>query len=153
LFILVVCMAFEIIHFDSVTSTMDAAVAHYKKGALPPFAIVADEQTNGRGRRGRTWMSMRGNLFVTYVITCPKRMVPYMSFVAAISVHETLTHYKKINKKGRHQKNNTFLTLKWPNDVLLNEKKVAGILIDVIEERDDYTALGIGVGLNTHHAP
>ncbi|MBX9976621.1 MAG: biotin--[acetyl-CoA-carboxylase] ligase, partial [Alphaproteobacteria bacterium] len=147
-------MSFEIVHFDAVTSTMDAAMGYYKQGGSPPFAIVADEQTQGRGRRGHTWISMRGNLFVTYVVTCPKRMVSHMSFVAALSVHETLVHYKKINDEGRRQKSKGIasLSLKWPNDILFYGKKVAGILIDVMDNRDDYTVLGIGVGMNTRHA-
>ncbi len=115
--------------FDDVVSTNDVAV-DYPVGSV----IVANTQSNGRGRYGREWISTNGNLFVSVVLPAFDYQTHLLTFVAAISVAETLSEYGA--------------KIKWPNDILINNGKVCGILL---ERNDDKVIAGIGV--NCKEAP
>ena len=109
---------------------------------LPDGAwVFADAQTGGRGRRGRAWSSLPGNLFAS-VLTRPRAdegPSQQLSFVAALALAATLDAWVTPAR----------LTLKWPNDVLLDGTKVAGILL---EKQGDATIIGFGVNLAAHPA-
>ena len=110
--------------FDRVSSTQDIAKT-YPVGSV----IVAKQQDKGRGRMGRTWVSEPGNLFFSAVL--PEYEKPYLyGFVASLSVAEALASYSP--------------RLKWPNDVLLQNKKVCGLLL---EHENDKVILGVGVNI------
>ena len=101
--------------------------------------MFADAQTGGRGRRGRTWSSLPGNLFAS-VLTRPRvgeGPSQQLSFVAALALVRALDAWVAPSR----------LTLKWPNDVLLDGIKVAGILL---EKQGVATIIGFGVNLATH---
>ncbi len=133
--------------YASLSSTMDEARAQALKGAKDGTVIVAKHQTAGRGRRGRVWDSLPGNLFFTY-ITYPGRPLveaPQLSFVACVAVGEALRPFLPPR--------NTLL-YKWPNDILLNEKKVAGILTETLSLPDKAEmAYLIGCGINLVSSP
>jgi BirA family transcriptional regulator, biotin operon repressor / biotin---[acetyl-CoA-carboxylase] ligase len=100
--------------------------------------VIADRQTAGRGRRGRVWNDGAGN-FMASVLVKADGPVQQLSFVAALAVHEALA---ALTGKAPP------FTLKWPNDVLLNGIKCAGILLE-----RQHDALVIGIGVNLAHHP
>ena len=105
--------------------------------------MVADRQTAGRGRRGRTWISPPGNLYASLLLTeaAPVEHWPELSFVAALAVHDTVVEVAPDLK--------TRLAIKWPNDLVLAGAKFAGILI---EGENGAVAVGIGINCADHPA-
>jgi BirA family transcriptional regulator, biotin operon repressor / biotin---[acetyl-CoA-carboxylase] ligase len=127
---------------DRVDSTMAEAARLAPTLACPTW-IMAREQTAARGRRGKVWQQPAGNLAATLIykpdVTAPE--AAKRSFMAAIALYETLAIY--IDR--------TMLSLKWPNDVLLNGGKVAGILLESAGRGPfiDWLSVGVGVNLTT----
>ena len=111
-----------------------------------PEWILAHSQTAARGRRGRAWANPPGNFAATLVMhpTEPPETVAQRSFVAALALFDTL-----VGLTGRAEA----FALKWPNDVLLNGGKVAGILLESIGSGQGVRHLAIGIGVNLAHAP
>lgn len=122
---------------------MDAA----KSGDPGHLAILAAEQTNGRGSRGRQWQGATGNLHMSALVR-PANMPPQPGFwalMAAVSLHEAV---------APHLAGASRLQLKWPNDLLLNGAKLGGILIDsAVTEHGMLDWVVIGVGVNLREAP
>lgn len=110
-----------------------------------PTWIMAHVQTNGRGRRGKTWLTPSGNLTATLVSrpNLSAQEASQRSFVAANALYQALATYVP-----PHQ-----LALKWPNDVLLSGGKVAGILLESSGRQDKIDYLSIGIGVNLQTAP
>lgn len=114
-------------------------------GLRKPTWIMAKTQTAGRGRRGRSWTDAPGNLKATLMLR-PGGMPAWAalrSFLAANALYEALAMYV----------DRDLLSLKWPNDVLLDDRKVAGILLESISTGSVVEWLAIGVGVNLRHAP
>jgi len=129
-------------HYRKVQSTQDTARDLIDQSEQTPFLVTAEEQTNGRGRHGRQWISPRGNFFGSLVIRAavvPLRYGEY-SFLVAVVLHETIVKFSDRNVR-----------LKWPNDVLLDGHKCAGILIESHGAQNEFLIIGIGV--NLYHAP
>jgi len=129
----------------SVDSTM-AEGARLAPGLSGPEWVLALEQTAGHGRRGRAWSSPKGNFFASLVLhpgEAPDQ-VALRSFVAALALRDAL-----VAATGRADA----FKLKWPNDVLLNGGKVAGILLESVGTGQGVTHLIIGVGVNLVAAP
>ena len=122
---------FKIQYLDSVQSTMDIARAELIHGRV----IQAGEQTGGRGRRGNQWLSPKGNLYQSIILkpTIDKTEWGQLSFVIAVALGQACA---TVRINDYH--------LKWPNDVLINDKKLAGILIEV---QDDFVIIGTGVNI------
>lgn len=112
----------------------------------PPFWLMARRQTAGRGRQGRLWIDPVGNFAATYCTTepLPPTEAGLRSFVAALALHDALAG---ATGKG------DLLTLKWPNDVLLKEGKLAGILLESSGQGGTVARLCIGIGVNLLVAP
>ena len=102
--------------------------------------IAAETQTAGRGRGDRKWHSPKGNLYASWVgaLNCPIGQKAQLSFSASLAVAQTTEHYLP----------NARLSLKWPNDVLIEGKKFCGILLEIAREW-----LIIGIGVNLAEAP
>ncbi len=117
----------------------------FRRGGGPSW-ILAGFQTAGRGRRARPWVSPRGNFHATLVMhpTEGPEMVALRSFVAALALHEALVVLTGLPAS---------LTLKWPNDVLMNGGKVAGILLESVGLGTPAPTLCIGIGVNLIAAP
>jgi len=125
-------------------STNAEALARARSGERGPLWIVADSQTGGRGRRGRTWVSRPGNLYATLLLSdpSPAAKVAQLSFVAALAVHDAIGEVAPMLGPR--------LGLKWPNDVLCGGRKLCGILLEGEGAADTIVALGIGVNC-AHH--
>ena len=133
------------IHFLKIDSTNDEARRLAAAGDRGLVWITADEQTAGRGRRGRLWVSTRGNLFATLLLN-PRRPVAecaQLSFVTAVAAADTMTHFAP----------DTEVKVKWPNDVLANGSKISGILLESASGGGDLYFLAIGLGINLAHFP
>jgi BirA family biotin operon repressor/biotin-[acetyl-CoA-carboxylase] ligase len=132
------------IRCDVVGSTNSEALARARAGDPGPVWITARAQTQGRGRRGRTWTSPPGNLYATLLLRdpAPASAAPQLSFVAALAVHDAV-----LAAAGQHP---ISLVLKWPNDLLCNKAKLAGVLI---EGEGRPLAVAIGIGVNCRHHP
>ncbi|NEX44658.1 biotin--[acetyl-CoA-carboxylase] ligase [Pseudotabrizicola algicola] len=106
-----------------------------------PAWIMAAEQTAGRGRRARPWVSPRGNFYATFVMQSHEApaQIALRSFVAALALHDALCQVTG-STRG--------LALKWPNDVLLGGGKVAGILLECQAAGQGLQTLAIGIGVN-----
>ncbi|MCS7060928.1 MAG: biotin--[acetyl-CoA-carboxylase] ligase [Anaerolineae bacterium] len=139
-------MQFQITRYTRVTSTMDAARALAEAGAPEGTAVLADEQTAGRGRSGHAWYSPPGqSIYLSIVLRPP--LVPeqagWITMSAALAVVDTLAEFTAPASCA--------VTIKWFNDVQLNGRKVCGILVEssVSHARFDYAVLGIGFNVNT----
>lgn len=132
---------FNVLHYEKIGSTNDEARRLAADGAPHGTVVHADEQTAGRGRLSRTWISPPGNLYMSVLLRLdlPPRRLPELSFVAALAVADAVDAL--LPKHVR-------VMLKWPNDVLVWGAKIAGILL---EQADDATV--VGIGLDVLHAP
>ena len=132
---------FHIQHHERLDSTNDEARRLAAAGAPHGTVVHADEQGAGRGRFGRTWFSPAGNLYLSVLlrVDLPAERSPELSFVTAITVADAVDALLPKQSKA---------TLKWPNDVLVNDGKIAGILLESVEN-----AHIIGIGLNVLEAP
>ena len=130
----------DIRYFDSIGSTNDEALVWANKGARDLSLIIADEQTMGRGRLDRPWFTPRGTALAFSLILHPtadeKPHLSRLVGLAALAITESL------RKLGLDPQ------IKWPNDVLLNQRKVAGVLIELVWSGEDVVCVVIGVGVN-----
>jgi BirA family biotin operon repressor/biotin-[acetyl-CoA-carboxylase] ligase len=133
---------FTIHHFASLGSTNDQLKAMV---AAPEFTcVVADEQTAGRGRRERTWHSAPGEGLYMSVLFLPRSdsssKLPLTGLLAAVAVAETLI-----------DRGLAGVDIKWPNDVLVNERKISGVLAEAVSSGSESLRLVLGVGVNLNH--
>jgi BirA family biotin operon repressor/biotin-[acetyl-CoA-carboxylase] ligase len=137
---------FRLAVHDVLGSTNSEALAQSRAGDKGPLWIVAREQREGRGRRGREWVSAPGNLYATLLLfdPAPAEAAPQLAFVAGLAVHDAIVACAR-ELAGR-------LTLKWPNDVLYADKKLAGILIES-EMAAGKLAVAVGIGVDCLHHP
>jgi BirA family transcriptional regulator, biotin operon repressor / biotin---[acetyl-CoA-carboxylase] ligase len=135
---------FDIVELDEVDSTNSEGIRR-AGGMWRPTWIFAHKQTAGRGRRGKLWVDPAGNFAATLMLRpdCSALEAAQRSFVAALALKTTLAIYVDHTKIG----------LKWPNDVLLNGGKVAGILLESSGQGRRMDWLAIGIGVNLHVAP
>jgi BirA family biotin operon repressor/biotin-[acetyl-CoA-carboxylase] ligase len=137
----------RLISLDEVGSTNAEAFARARAGERGPLWITARRQTAGRGRRGRAWVSEPGNLYASLLLTDPARPqhAAELSLVAALAVHDALAERAAV--LGPRVK------LKWPNDVLCDGAKLAGILVEGEGLPGRPLAVVIGIGVNCAHHP
>jgi BirA family biotin operon repressor/biotin-[acetyl-CoA-carboxylase] ligase len=140
------CADARIEAFDTLGSTNTEALARARAGERGPLWIAAQQQTAGRGRRGRAWISPPGNLHGTLLLTdpAPAARAAELSFVAALALYDALLETIP-DLTAR-------VSLKWPNDVLCDGAKVAGILIEG-EAIGSGLAVAIGIGVNCLQHP
>ena len=128
---------YKLYYFKSLTSTQDKAKDFSKKG-IYNAVIIADVQTQGRGRLKRKWHSAKGGLWMSILIK-PKNIcnLQYLTFAAAAGV------VKSIKKIAGIKAN-----IKWPNDIHCKGKKICGILTEGIFGKENYAAVGFGLNIN-----
>jgi BirA family biotin operon repressor/biotin-[acetyl-CoA-carboxylase] ligase len=131
---------------DILGSTNSEALAQSRQGDKGPLWVVAREQNAGRGRRGREWVSAPGNLYATLLLAdpAPAEAAPQLAFVTGLAVHDAIVVCADELAEG--------LALKWPNDVLYANKKLAGILIES-EMSAGKLAVAVGIGVNCARHP
>jgi BirA family transcriptional regulator, biotin operon repressor / biotin---[acetyl-CoA-carboxylase] ligase len=130
---------------DTVGSTNAEALALARAGDAGPLWVTARRQTAGRGRGGRTWVSEPGNLYASLLLTdpSPPAQAPELSFVSALALHDALADLAPELERR--------LAFKWPNDLLANGAKIAGILVEgETAARGFAVAIGIGVNCSRH---
>ncbi|AHC39063.1 biotin--[acetyl-CoA-carboxylase] ligase [Ehrlichia muris] len=135
-------------HHKILYSTNYEAIKLAECGAEDGTIIISDEQIKGRGRYERIWHSPKGNLYFSVIITRFVEVFP-LSFIAALSVGKTLEEILKNNDNIISK-----VQYKWPNDILVNNKKISGILL---ESRTSNNTLQkwivVGIGINMYKAP
>jgi len=140
-----------IVRLDTVDSTQSVAFALAERGAADRTVVVADQQLAGRGRRGRTWRAPAGtSLLVSIVVRprLPQSLLSTLSLTTAVAAAEALRRVCKVDAR-----------LKWPNDVLVGGKKVAGILLESRMSgaaggaASTVTIIGIGINLGQREFP
>lgn len=137
---------FTIRRYDSVASTNDEARRLAAADAAEGTAVLAREQTSGRGRQGRHWISPPGNLHLSLLLrpAIPARRGAELGFLTAVAVADTVDALLLPHRRAM---------LKWPNDLLVNGSKLAGILIESELGPDAIAWTIIGVGVNIAYSP
>lgn len=128
--------------FDSIDSTNAQALRAVGQGQAAPFVVVAERQVSGRGRRGRKWVSpFAENLYYSLVLRIDggMRQLEGLSLVVGLAVMQAL---RKSGVAGAG--------LKWPNDVLVGSKKIAGILLELVGDPADVCHVVLGIGINVN---
>ncbi|QJT94314.1 biotin--[acetyl-CoA-carboxylase] ligase [Wolbachia endosymbiont of Diaphorina citri] len=133
---------FRIYHYKEVSSTNTEALDLINKGISNETVIIADKQTEGRGRTRKSWVSPEGNLYASLVINQVTDIgkLTELTFVTAVAVGNILLSFIADSN----------VQYKWPNDVLIDDKKISGILL---ERKSNSHWLVIGIGINVNHAP
>ncbi|HTX14048.1 MAG TPA: biotin--[acetyl-CoA-carboxylase] ligase [Candidatus Baltobacteraceae bacterium] len=124
----------QVAFFDSITSTMHEASAMAAAGCPSGAAVVAEEQTAGLGRHGHTWHSEPGSgLYVSVVLRIPPHAV--LTLALGLATAESIARVTDLQPD-----------LRWPNDIMIGEKKTAGILVQLVD-----SAVIAGIGINVNH--
>ncbi|MEO7539220.1 MAG: biotin--[acetyl-CoA-carboxylase] ligase [Pyrinomonadaceae bacterium] len=138
-------MDLTILRYDSIGSTNSEAADQARRGADEGLCIIAREQTAGRGRYGRTWVSDKDAGLYLSVVLRPRleqKYLPVITLMAGVAVHDALAEL------------GVEPDIKWVNDVLVKEKKVCGILAEAVEtERGIAVIVGIGINLTSGNFP
>ncbi|WP_341818639.1 biotin--[acetyl-CoA-carboxylase] ligase [Wolbachia endosymbiont (group B) of Ennomos erosarius] len=153
---------FHIHHYKEVSSTNKEALDLIGRGISNETIIIADKQTEGRGRTGKSWISPEGNFYVSLIIDLLHNhsgVIPMLdSSVTRWNDKENLSKLTELTFVTALAVRNTLLSFisdsnvqyKWPNDILIDGKKISGILL---EKRSNSNWLIIGIGINVNHAP
>lgn len=141
-------MRWRIETFDSVDSTQDILKIKANDGAPEGTVIHGLEQLKGRGRHGNTWMSPKGNLYMSVLLRpdCDVAIGGQLAFVIAVAVGEAVGSFLPESKQNE-------VTLKWPNDILYNGLKLSGILLETNTNHNILDAVYVGMGVNVDAPP
>ena len=129
----------NVLYYPITTSTNDIARQQAHAKAPEGTAVIAEKQTSGRGRLKREWVTPQGNIAVSVVLYPARKELHFLTMLAALTVQYSIQ--KTTGLKCQ---------LKWPNDVLINGKKVCGILLEsqATANSVDYAIIGIGINVN-----
>ena len=139
-------MHFTVLSFDSIDSTNTEAANQAKRGADEGLCVVARQQTAGRGRHGRTWISPKDAGLYFSIVLRPKletRFLPLITLTTAVAVHDALEEIAQID-----------CDIKWANDVHVAGKKICGILAETVETPKGLAVVaGAGINLRSSSLP
>ncbi|MCX8998915.1 biotin--[acetyl-CoA-carboxylase] ligase [Rhizobiaceae bacterium BDR2-2] len=132
---------------DEVGSTNEECLARARAGQESGLWITANRQTGGRARRGRTWVSERGNLYASLLLIdpAPLAMLGSLPLAVAVALHRAAGRVLPLDAPA--------LEVKWPNDLLIGRRKVSGILIEGEFLPDGRHVVVIGIGINVRFKP
>ncbi len=140
-------LIFRVEEVPEIDSTNDACRQRALQGEQAGLVLRADVQTKGRGRRGRDWVSPKGNLYTSILLqpARPAGEIATLGFVAVLALGDALQAILPPTTQVSH---------KWPNDLLLNGRKVSGILLETqtVQGASPFVILGIGVNILSHPA-
>jgi BirA family biotin operon repressor/biotin-[acetyl-CoA-carboxylase] ligase len=131
---------YQLTALDVAASTNDEGLARAAQGAPEGTLITAAGQTAGRGRRGRSWVSPVGNLYLSVILSPGAEAVGAVGFAASLAVADAVGRYAPGHD----------VAVKWPNDVLLDGAKVAGLLVEAVPDRAGMVVLGVGINVADH---
>jgi len=132
----------EILHYTETDSTNARARELAEQGAPEGTLVVADSQSRGRGRRGRTWFSPpNAGIYASLILrpSIPASEATQLTFLTAVASAEALIHVTHVDAH-----------IKWPNDLLVKGKKIAGILTEIQSEQGSLAYAVVGIGMNVH---
>jgi BirA family biotin operon repressor/biotin-[acetyl-CoA-carboxylase] ligase len=131
-----------------VGSTNTECIERARAGDPGNLWITGERQLQGRGRRGRAWVSEAGNLYASLLLIdpAPAEALASLPLVVAVAVHRAIEAVLPVDRTGA-------LKIKWPNDILLSGAKICGILLESETLSDGRRAVVIGQGINVAHAP
>ena len=131
-------------YFDETSSTMEIAKDLARKGCPDFTVVIAGRQKKGRGRLNRAWISDAGGLYFTLVLRprLPIVLSARVSFLTSLTLAHVLQKWCKIDAK-----------VKWPNDILVQERKISGMLTELEAEADQVNFINIGIGINVNNDP
>jgi BirA family biotin operon repressor/biotin-[acetyl-CoA-carboxylase] ligase len=129
----------RVIYYPRLASTMDVAGQRAQRGAAEGTVIIAGEQTEGRGRVKHSWLSPEGNIALSIILYPDVTCLPYLVMLASLAAVHSIEAVTGLKPQ-----------IKWPNDILINGKKVCGILTEneVKGSRVDYAIIGVGVNVS-----
>ena len=134
-----------IIHYDVIDSTnLESKRLIDKEKIFSPTWIIASKQTAGRGRGDKKWVSQEGNLLASLILPIDFSLdrLPFLSCIVALSLHQCISKVITDNKP---------LKIKWPNDILYDDAKLAGVLIEnSLSQSKNFSIIGIGINV-AHH--
>lgn len=138
-------MNINILRYDTLGSTNTEAANQARLGAAEGLCVIADQQTAGRGRHGREWISAEGSGLYFSIVLRPKiemRFLPLITLMTGVAVHDTL------NEFGLKP------DIKWVNDILIGDDKISGILAETVDTSTGVAVIvGIGVNLTSSSFP
>jgi len=129
----------RVLYYPVLTSTMEVARQEAERGAAEGTVVIADEQTAGRGRLKRPWLSPRGNIALSVILYPDLPRLPQLTMLASLAVAHSIEATTGLKA-----------AIKWPNDVLVSGKKVSGILLEsnVKGSTANHAIIGIGINVN-----
>lgn len=133
----------EIHLFSEVPSTNTVAMEMAAKGAPEGTVVIAETQTSGKGRLGRTWISPRGNIYLSVILRphFPTHKAPLVTLMGAVAAASAIR--KQLDVPAG---------IKWPNDIFISGKKVGGLLTEMSAEPDRIRHIALGIGLDVNMA-
>ena len=135
-------MGKHVVHYDTVSSTQDIAAEMARTGAFEGTVVIAETQEKGRGRKGRSWVSLpQGGIYLSLILRpnlLPSQVVQ-IPLIAGVALTQAIRETVPLQPM-----------IKWPNDIIIGKKKVGGILTEMSSEIDgvNYVVLGIGLNVN-----
>ena len=127
----------RILYYKELSSTMDEASRLAEAGTEEGTVVITERQTAGRGRFGRNWVSPEGNLYFSVVFRPSRSVLPLLTMVSGVAVVRTVRKVTGLSP-----------AIKWPNDVLVDGKKVSGILVEAVAEGTSVRDAVVGIGVN-----
>jgi BirA family transcriptional regulator, biotin operon repressor / biotin---[acetyl-CoA-carboxylase] ligase len=150
---------YRVVAFETIGSTSTEALERAKAGDPGQLWVVAKAQTSGRGRRGRAWETAKGNLAASLLLrlSLPPAQIATLGFVAGLALDAAIRTCGFTSSSGTGAGHPDLgllrVRLKWPNDVLIEGAKVAGILLQATPNGAGQSSVVIGIGVNVVHAP
>jgi BirA family biotin operon repressor/biotin-[acetyl-CoA-carboxylase] ligase len=132
----------EIIYYSETTSTNDIAIELAENGAVEGTLVIADSQSMGRGRRGRKWLAPPETCILASIILRPSLPLRQISIITPIAVTSVVKAIHSVTKLNA--------SIKWPNDVIIMDRKVSGVLTEMRIERRAISFIVVGIGVNVN---
>ena len=136
----------RILEYPKIDSTMNVAVEAAQEHTVEGTVVLADEQTSGRGRFDRLWVSHPGNLLLSVVFYPSAQELPYISLIASLAIVRAIERETKL-----------LPVIKWPNDVIVRGKKIAGVLVENTLDgnsiRHSVVGIGVNIAMDTQKVP
>lgn len=132
----------KVVHFPRLSSTNDLVKEHARAGALEGLLVITDEQSSGRGRRGRSWWAPAGSALLTSLLfrpSLPTAQAQQLTMLCALAAADAIA-----------ETSNLFVDLKWPNDLTVAGRKLAGLLTESAFQGDHLEFVVVGLGLNVN---